>query len=165
MGIGCCLLVAAGVIGFAATLVGPFGPVIVTAAILVVAAAIVRHQLHRLLAAREFRATYGEEGKDVLIVYTDSPHWGAYIEANWLPRWGERAVVLNRSLPWSPEQVDARLWRAVAGNAEHTPVVIVVSANGRARIVRFWRAFRDYQHGFESALISAENELELILSE
>ena len=83
----------------------------------------------------------------------------------WLPRWGDRAIAFDRSRPWREDQVEARLWRALAGPVEHTPVVIVVPAHGKVQIVRFWLAFRDYKHGKDRRLREAEARLAVILGE
>ena len=119
----------------------------------------------RRRAVASFRAAHRDSGKDVVIVYTDSPHWKAYIETRWLPRWGHRAIVLDRSRPWRHDQPEARLWRAIAGSAEHTPVVIVVPPHGKVQIVRFWLAFRDFKHGKDRKLRDAEARLGRILGE
>ena len=165
IGCGCCLLGAAALVGLFAMVGGPFAPFVVGAAVLVVLVSAAAYQLHRWKTVAEFRATYGVAGKDVLIVYSNSPHWGEYIESHWVARWGERAVMFNRSRPWSAEQIEARLWRAWAGGAEHTPVAIVVPASGRTRVVRFWRAFRDRKHGDVAKLRAAEEELARMLGE
>lgn len=41
-------------------------------------------------AVRRFRAAWEPRGKDLLLVYSNSPHWKAYVEERWLPRWGHR---------------------------------------------------------------------------
>lgn len=164
-GCGCSLLALAALVGVAAWIVGPLGPAIVGVTVLVVAAAFATYHIRRRRIASRFRAVHAAAGKDVLIVYSDSPHWGAYIEANWLPRWGERAVLFNRSRPWKGDQIEAHLWLAFAGSAEHTPVAIVVPAHGQPRVVRFWKAFRQRKHGDDSALRSAEEQLERLLNE
>ena len=125
------------------TFAGPIGWMLMIGAVLVLLGAGGAWHVQRWRVTSEFRRRYGPEGKDVLIVYTDSGLWAAHIEANWIPRWGHRAVVLNRSRPWKEGTPEARLWRAVAGTAEHTPVVIVVPKRGAAKAVRFFLAFRD----------------------
>ena len=120
-----------------------------------------RHQSGRLL--REFRRKHGASGKDLLLVFTDSPHWRAYIEEHWLSKWSDRAVIFNRSQPWTHEQIEAQLWVNVAGDRDHTPLAIVVPPIGRATVVRFWKAFRDHKHGKDRALREAEKTLELAL--
>ena len=120
-------------------------------------------RLRRIAAVRAFRSQYAANGKDLLIVLTDSPHWRPYIESEWLSRWGERAVVLDRSKPWNRDQPEARLWNAVKGEEEHTPLAIVVPARGRIKVIRLFLAFRDYKHGKDQKLRAAERELEAAL--
>ena len=117
----------------------------------------------RLGAARAFRKAFPE--KDLLIVLTDSPHWQPYIEEHWVGRWGERAVVFNRSRPWETNQPEARLWNAVKGVQEHTPLAVVVRDVRRPRVIRFFKAFRDFKHGKEAALRAKEEELVSALNE
>ena len=51
-----------------------------------------------------------------------------------------------------------------AGDREFNPLGIVVPQKGRAaRVVRFWRAFRDYKHGKDGPLRVAEAELQACL--
>jgi hypothetical protein len=118
-------------------------------------------------SARRFRAAWGRQGKDLLIVYSNSPNWQRYIEAGWLTKWDSRAVVLNWSerKQWeSSPRPEVRLFRAHAGDAEFNPLAIVVPASGGpARVVRFWRAFRDAKHGKDKALRDAEARLEAYL--
>lgn len=78
-----------------------------------------RLQLAR--AARAFRVAHAPEGKDLLVVYSASPVWQSYIDGNWLSRWNERAVVLNRSDPNWQARPETRLWRILAGRYDHTP--------------------------------------------
>ena len=39
-------------------------------------------------AVRRFRGEWGEQGRDILLVYSNSPNWQAYVEQVWLERWG-----------------------------------------------------------------------------
>jgi hypothetical protein len=112
---------------------------------------------------RAFRSRHGADGKDLLIVYSDSPVWGRYIEEGWIARWSERAVVLNRSSPAWSHDPDAQLWRRMAGRTEHTPVAIVVPRRGQPKVIRFYLAFRDFKHGRRTALNQKERELEAAL--
>jgi hypothetical protein len=127
----------------------------------------VGRRLQQWRALRQFRRTWRSQGKDLLIVYSDSPHWHDYIRDRWLPKWGERAVVLNWSerKHWrrsrSPE---AAVFRAFAGVREFNPLGIVVPEHGAAVVVRFWRAFRDFKHGKEQSVRLKEEELERALA-
>ena len=144
---------------------GAWGPLVFAAIGSMVAAAGGWYLTARRRAIAAFRAAHRDSGKDLVIVYTDSPHWKEYIETRWLPRWGHRAVVLDRSRPWNFDQPEARLWQAVAGSVEHTPVVIIVPAHGRVHVVRFWLAFRDFKHGKDRKLREAEVRLAKLLDE
>jgi len=133
----------------------------------IIAGGYVGVRLRQRWALHRFRRTWRPHGKDLLIVYSDSPHWRAYIEERWLPKWGHRAVVLN----WSERQVwrrrrspEVALFRAFAGTREFNPLGIVVPEHGAASIVRFWRAFRDLKHGREQLLRLKEEELERALA-
>jgi hypothetical protein len=165
LGCGGCVLVLASLFALLVSLAGASGPLLFVAAVALLAGVAWQYLSARRRAIAAFRAAHGGSGKDVVIVYTDSPHWKEYIEARWLPRWGHRAIVLDRSRPWRHDQPEARLWRAMAGSAEHTPVVIVVPPHGKVKIVRFWLAFRDFKHGKDRKLREAETRLGRILGE
>jgi len=137
---------------------GRFLPIVGTA-VIVGAVLIIRSLWNRVTAVRAFRASYGAAGKDLLIVLTDSPHWKPYIEREWIPRWGSRAVILNRSLQWRKDTPEARLWNAVKGTKDHTPLAVVVPRRGRIRVVRFFKAFRDNKHGKDPKLRKQEETL------
>jgi hypothetical protein len=159
------VVVLAGLAALLVSAAGTFGMVLVTLVLLAAAPLAAALFLGRWRAIAAFRAAHRDSGKDMLVVYTDSPHWKDYIESRWLPRWGDRAIALDRSKPWRTDSVEARLWRAIAGSVEHTPVVIVVPPRGAVQIVRFYLAFRDVKHGDERRLRDAEARLAEILGE
>ena len=113
-----------------------------------------------------FWRAHAAQGRPVLFVYSESPNWQAYIEANVLPRIRERAVVLNWSereqwsatAPW-----EARFFRRFAGDRDFNPLALVFSRSGRVKAVRFHQAFLDFKHCKESALRAAESELFTLL--
>lgn len=118
-------------------------------------------------AVNRFRAVWGIQGRDLLLVYSASPNWQRYVEESWLPRWGHRAVVLNWSerRKWTrPVRAEVALFRAFAGTREFNPLGIVVPATGSGvHVVRFWRGFRESKHGKDHLLRQAEAELERYL--
>ena len=126
-----------------------------------VAILIERWRLGRALSA--FRDAYGSRGKDLLIVYSASPHWQAYIDHNWVSRWRDRVVVLNRSAPDWKARPETALWRRLTGPTNHTPVAIIVPVHGTPTLVRFYSAFRDFKHGKVAALHAQEQALERAL--
>ena len=165
LGCGGCIVVLAGLFALLVWAAGAFGPLLFVVAVAALSLVVWRYVLARQRTVAAFRAAHRTTGKDVLVVYTDSPHWKEYIETRWLPRWGDRAIAFDRSKPWHEDQVEARLWRAVAGSTEHTPVVIVIPPRGRVQIVRFWLAFRDFKHGKDKRLRDAEARLAALLGE
>ena len=136
-------------------------------AMLVLAAPLIALRLtydrwRRAKLRRAFRTRWREAGKDVLLVYSDSPHWKDYVEAHWLPRLQTRAVVLNWSqrATWAAHHpLEAAIFGRWAGDREFNPIAIVIPQRGPVTVVRFWRAFRDYKHGNDRALRTAEQQL------
>jgi hypothetical protein len=111
---------------------------------------------------REFHHRWGAHGKRLLLVYSNSPHWQAYVEEHWLPQLGSIAVVLNwseRSTWAERHRFEADIFRMWAGDREFNPIAIIVPADGAVRVIRFWQAFRDYKHGKDRTLRAAEAEL------
>src|SRR5260370_25590153 len=160
-------------IGIAMLVAGGFvllwrGLIILAAAVaLVIAGAYLGHLWRRWRAVRRFRALWQAQGRDLLLVYSNSPNWKRYVEEKWLPRWGNRAVVLNWSdrQNWQRRRPEVALVRAFAGDREFNPLGIVVPQRGcAARVIRFWRAFREYRHGKDRLLRVAEAELEASLN-
>ena len=111
---------------------------------------------------REFHNRWGEQGKRLLLVYSKSPNWQAYVEENWLPQLEFIAVVLDWSerSTWAERQpFEAEIFRTWAGDREFNPLAIIIPADGPVRVIRFWQAFRDYKHGKDRTLRAAEAEL------
>mgnify|MGYP007070565658 FL=1 len=136
---------------------------------------------------REFDVRWAAHGKRGLLVYSNSLHWKEYVEQHWLPVLGATVVVLNWSdqTTWKTEaQFEARLFRHFAGPREFNPIAIVFvqpptgfkkffSGAWQRRdwlslvfpgpvdvkVIRFWKAFRDFKHGRDRALRTAEGEL------
>ena len=113
---------------------------------------------------RAFEEDHGRHGRRLILVYSRSPHWERYIEEHWLPKYGAEAVLLNWSdrSQWRtlrPKPPEVSLFERYAGSAEYNPLAIGVPVRGKVRVIRFWRAFRDFKHGKELALRQAEAEL------
>jgi hypothetical protein len=111
---------------------------------------------------REFHKRWGGRGKRLVLVYSNSPNWQAYVEENWLPRLESIAVVLNWSErgTWAERHpFEADIFRAWAGEREFNPLAIIIPADGPVRVIRFWQAFREYKHGKDRTLRAAEAEL------
>lgn len=119
--------------------------------------------LFRFAALWGFRLAHVTRGRDLLLVYSNSPHWQAYVEREWLPRWGDRAVLLNWSerQQWSCWAPSVLLFRAFTGYRAFNPIAMVVPRWwGRPAVIPFWQAFRDLKHGNSLPLRQAESQLE-----
>ena len=98
-------------------------------------------------------------GQRVLVVYSNSPHWKQRFEERILPRLGPHCVVLNWSerRRWSWSLAQCLFW--FYGGAKHyNPLAVVMRPFGRARVFRFWPAFRDAKHGRLESLQQLETE-------
>lgn len=105
---------------------------------------------------------HGKFGRFVLFVYSDSPNWKDYIEANILPRIERNAVILNWSKrgEWSKiNPFEATLFNHWAGRTEFNPMALIFSPSGKVKDVRFWSAFKEFKHGKHKSLREAENNL------
>ena len=99
-------------------------------------------------------------GQDVLFVYSDSPVWHDYIEAEILPTIRRRAVVLN----WSerkgwPFGLARAVFRHFGGTQEFNPLAVVFRPLRRAAVFRFWEPFRDWKHGRGERLRQLQTDL------
>ncbi len=132
-----------------AILVVPF--VLLAAAIYVLWALLLRLLVIVLWIPRGYR---------VLVVYSNSPHWGQYFEEHIVPRLGSRCVVLNWSerRRWSLSLASCLFW-FYGGHHAYNPLVVVLRPFGRAKIFRFWQAFRDAKHDRPESLRRLETEL------
>lgn len=92
-------------------------------------------------------------GKDVLVVYSDSPHWQADFEQRILPALGQRTVVLNWSQRRQWKRSLATLaFRHFGGHVDFNPLVVVLRPLRRGRVFRLHRAYLDKAHGNPESL-------------
>jgi hypothetical protein len=117
----------------------------------------------RLRLRRGFEAKWGVEGRDLVVVYSNSPHWRDRFEREILPRIKDKAVVLNWSerstAEWKRRPLEVRIFRRWGGHREFNPIAIVFSPGEKVRTIRFWQAYRDFRHGKPIPLRRREAEL------
>jgi hypothetical protein len=96
----------------------------------------------------------GRAQRRVLFVYSDSPNWKEYIEANIVPKLPANTVVLNWSnrARWPSVSLPAMLFRCFAGEREFNPIGLVFERFDVVGVYRFWQPFRDAKHGRLEAL-------------
>jgi hypothetical protein len=90
----------------------------------------------------------------VLCVYSDSPNWKEYLEANILPKLPANAVVLNwsRRAQWPAFSLSVLLFKCFAGEREFNPIGLVFERFDLVALYRFWRPFREAKHERTEAL-------------
>ncbi|HEX9728049.1 MAG TPA: hypothetical protein VGA37_06070 [Gemmatimonadales bacterium] len=140
-------------------------PVWIPLAVLVAVLAVIVYPFTRArlwMLRRAFRKKWGPAGRDILLIYSNSPNWQEYIEQNWLPHLDDRTVLLNWSerAQWREKHpLEAKLLRAYLGDREFNPAAVYIPDRGRVRVIRFWQAFRDFKHGREALLRRQEATL------
>jgi hypothetical protein len=112
-------------------------------------AAAAMYFLHKMALYILVWALWLPKGKDVLVVYSDSPIWHDYMSAEVVPLVRERAVVLNWSerKKWPRWSFAAHVFRSFGGNRNFNPLVVVFRPYRHAEVFRFWSAFTDWKHG------------------
>ncbi len=105
--------------------------------------------------------TWLPRGKNVLLVYSDSPIWKEYMTGEILPLVRERAVILNWSerTQWKRFSLGVQVFRALGGDREFNPLVVVFRRLQNARKFRFWRPFKAWKHGDKEPVERLRQEL------
>ena len=88
-------------------------------------------------------------GKDVLLVYSDSPTWSEYMTREILPLVSSRAKILNWSerKRWPTWSLPVRVFHTYSGSRDFNPMLILFRPFGKAVFFRFFPAFHEYKHG------------------
>ena len=130
--------------------------------LLVVAAGIPFYFAYRLLLRLFVELIWVPRGRRILLVYSRSPVWQPYIEANWLPRLGDKVVVLN----WSDRQewlrsnaLAARVFRHWKQRDNFNPMILMFWGVVRTRRIGLYHAFHDFKKGRQQSLRAAESKL------
>ena len=139
-----------------------FVPLLLLYVLLIVVVFLPFYLTYRLLLRLVVELLWVGRGRRILLVYSRSPVWQAYIETNWLPLLIDHAVVLNWSdrATWRRKQpFAARVFRHWAPDSNFNPMAILFERFPRTRHIGFYYAFRDWKHGNEGALRAAESQL------
>ena len=144
-----------------ATLIVLLLPIIIPLAAL----ALVLFALHRAALYLLIWLLWLPKGKDILMIYSDSPIWRDYMIHEVLPLVQSRAVVLNWSErnQWSKWSFAAHVFTSIAGGSEFNPMVAVFRPFRRATVFRFWSAFKDWKRGNTEPVHRLRNDLLLSL--
>ena len=100
-------------------------------------------------------------GKDMLLVYSRSPHWMEYFETGLIPRLGRRVVVLNWSdrARWPRFDLRTSVFRAFKGEKSFNPMALVFKPFRWPVSFRFYEPFKQRKHGNEQPLHDLEADL------
>jgi len=107
--------------------------------------------LYRSLLYSLVWALWLPRGKDVLLVYSDSPIWQEYVTTQVLPLVQDRAVVLNwsRRKTWPHWSLAVAVFRHFGRDRDFNPLVILFKPLRSAMIFRYWSAFKDWNRGYK----------------
>ena len=96
----------------------------------------------------------GRARRRTLFVYSNSPNWKEYVEANIVPKLPANTVVLNWSnrAQWPKFSLPVMLFKAFAGDRDFNPIGLVFERLDVVEPYRFWQPFRDARHGRTEAL-------------
>ena len=105
--------------------------------------------LHRVALHVLIWVCWLPRGKNVLLVYSDSPIWHEYMTNQVLPLVKNRAIVLNWSerKKWPRWSLAAQAFWSFGGGNAFNPLVVVFRPTRPAKVFRFWAAFKDWKHG------------------
>jgi hypothetical protein len=104
---------------------------------------------NRLILNALVRVWWLPRGKDILLVYSDSPIWHEYMTNQILPLVRSRAQILNWSerKRWPNWSLAVRVFRSYSGGRDFNPMVILFPPLGKARFFRFLPAFQEQKRG------------------
>jgi hypothetical protein len=116
---------------------------------------------YRLLLNALVRILWMPRGKDILLVYSDSPIWKQYMLEEIMPLLKDRAKILNWSerKQWSRWSLAVRLFDAYSGSKNFNPMVVLFRPLGKAQLFRFLPAFEEAKHGNAGRLEEMRDEL------
>jgi hypothetical protein len=125
------------------------------------AVVLVLYWLHKMALYGLIWLLWLPKGKDVLLVLSDSPIWHDYMTTQVVPLVQTRAVILNWSErhKWSKWSFSVHVFRSFGGTNEFNPMVAVFRPFRRARLFRFWSAFKDWKRGDTEPVARLREEL------
>ncbi|HCK67143.1 MAG TPA: hypothetical protein DHW49_12840 [Anaerolineae bacterium] len=107
---------------------------------------------------------WGLQGRNTLLIYSDSPIWLNYFEQEVLPYINKKVIVLN----WSERKqwklsLAVLIFKHFGRRQNFNPMAIVFKPFRFNKEFRFYEAFKDFKHGkFDKLEITKEKFLESI---
>jgi hypothetical protein len=104
---------------------------------------------------------WSRNGKDVLLVYSNSPIWHGYMTTQILPLVQERAIVLNWSerRSWRERSLAVRAFNMFKGARDFNPMIILFRPFRAAKSFRFFPSFKAWKHGDPKEVEQLRSEL------
>jgi hypothetical protein len=104
--------------------------------------------------------------RDVLFIYSDSPHWKAYLETEIFPALRERMVLLNWSerKKWKSGSLAALAFNHFGGDQDINPMALVFRPFHFTKKFSFYQAFKKYKHGDGSEVEKMKKDLFQVLN-
>ena len=104
---------------------------------------------NRLVLNALVRLLWLPRGKDVLLIYSESPIWKDYIAHEIMPLVEKRAKLLNWSerKQWPRWSLAVRLFHSYSGSRNFNPMLVLFKPWGKARFFRLLPAFEEWKHG------------------
>jgi len=101
------------------------------------------------------------KGKDILLVFSQSPVWHEYMVTHVLPLIEQRAIVLNWSerSNWKRWSLAVAVFRNFGGSREYNPMILLFRPLHAVRTFRFWYAFKDWKHGDSESVSRVRDDL------
>jgi hypothetical protein len=106
-------------------------------------------------------STWAGSGARVFATTSDSPVWNWHFSDTVLSRLPKDAVIVNWSERrlWRANSASARVFNHFLGTRAHTPAVVVFRPWSRAKVFRFYEAYKEHKHGDLAAVDRTASEL------
>jgi hypothetical protein len=141
------------------------GAALVVVLLPLILVALLLFALHRAILYVLVWLLWLPKGKDTLLVYSNSPIWQEYMTEQVLPLVEDRAIVLNWSerSRWPKWRLTQQVFYRFGGHREFNPLVVLFRPFRRARLFRFWSAFKEWKHGHTESLEALKEDLRMNL--
>jgi hypothetical protein len=99
-------------------------------------------------------------GIRIMYVYSDSPLWEDHIKKEVLPKLPPNSIIMNWSERkiWKKLSLSSIVFHYFGGRKAFNPMAILFIPFRRAKVYRFYDAFKEYKHGKPERLESMERE-------
>jgi hypothetical protein len=102
-----------------------------------------------------------KKGINVLLIYSDSPHWKERIENEIIPQIKDQAVILNTSISqaWGDQEKFAdKIYSFFGGRKDMKPMAIVFHGFSNFKDFRFYQAYQKFKKGNDRELLKVESD-------